>query len=229
MGVYRKRNAARIAALLDGPSARSQRVSLWALDEPDAALAPVTAGTGAGGKFDLLNEVLRLSPPQGEEFVIVVDDDVDLVAGDLAGLCGMMLRAGLGLAQPAHARGSRSSYEFNRHRALARARVTTFVEIGPIFAIAPHWRSRLLPFPAGMGMGWGLELIWARLQREGCRLGVVDAVRVMHPDPPTAGYALEEEEARAQALMAQAGVSTMREAQQVTSTWWCWQRRPPWS
>ena len=229
IGIYRARNAERLARLLTAGAQGPHHWGLWALDEPAPALAPWTVGQGPGGKFDLLNEILRRMPPTDHLPLVVTDDDIDLRRGTLTGLCAVMAAAGLDLAQPAHAHRSQSSYEFNRRRRGARARLTTFVEIGPVFAMAPAWRAAFAPFPADLGMGWGLELLWARQRANGCRLGVVDAVTVHHPDYPTLGYAQEVEEARAQAYLREAGVTTMREAQQVLGTWWPWQRSSPWS
>lgn len=228
VGVYRRHNAEVVSRLLASGRRRHWQVALWALDEPAPSLRAETVGSGPGGKFDLLNECLRRCPPDPADFVIAVDDDVTLRRGSLDLLCEIMSRAELGLAQPAHGRGSRSSYEFNRAARLSRARVTTFVEIGPVFAVAPAWQSELLPFPEGMGMGWGLELIWADLMQRGCRLGVVDAVQVIHPEAPTTGYSHEVEEARAQRLMAETGITAMRQAQRVLDVWRPWQRRPAW-
>lgn len=228
VAIYRQRNAARLARLLARAASPDTRYALWALDAPSAVLAERTVGQGSGGKFDLVNAVLDRTPARPEEHLVVTDDDIDLGGGSLSRLCAVMDSAGLGLAQPAHGRRSRSSYEFNRRRLGSRARLTSFVEIGPVFAVQPEWLPAVVPFPPDIGMGWGLELIWARLQERGCRLGVVDAVTVVHHESPTIGYAQEAEEARAQALMAQSGIRYMREAQHVLGTWWCWQSRPPW-
>ena len=228
IAIYRARNAERLSRVLTAGASGSRPWGLWALDEVAPSLAAWTVGQGPGGKFDLLNKILHLMPSTDHLPLVVTDDDIDLRRGTLTGLCALMATAGLDLAQPAHARRSQSSYEFNRRRRGSRARLTTFVEIGPVFAMAPAWRAAFAPFPADLGMGWGLELLWARQREHGCRLGVVDAVTVHHPDYPTLGYAQEVEEARAQTLMQEAGVSTMREAQQVLGTWWPWQPQPSW-
>ncbi len=62
-------------------------------------------------------------------------------------------------------------------------RLTTFVESGPLVAVAPKWVERVTPLPVWRGMGWGLELEWIDLQAEGCRLGIVDATTVVHLGP----------------------------------------------
>ena len=73
--------------------------------------------------------------------------------------------------------GREVSHGITRAQPRSRARLTTFVESGPLVAIAPEWVDRVTAAPAWRGMGWGLELDWIDLQAEGCRLGIVDAVR----------------------------------------------------
>ena len=41
-------------------------------------------------------------------------------------------------------------------------------------------------------MGWGVELDWLDLHKEGCVLGIVDAVRVRHEGRAGGGLRLRE-------------------------------------
>src|SRR3954468_10583147 len=59
--VYRERNAGLVHDIL-GPRA-DWHVHLWALDEVSPVLRDETRGTGAGGKFELLQRLLDLAPP----------------------------------------------------------------------------------------------------------------------------------------------------------------------
>lgn len=229
-GVYRSRNVAIMRRLLTGLPA-SWDAAWWSLDDVDPSLAADTVGAGPGGKFDLLNTIIERSGRDlgALETVVLVDDDVWLDRGDLAELVRLTRRAGFGLAQPAHGRGSQSTYAFNRRHPLAVARETTFVEIGPIIVIDGRWCTELLPFSDELGMGWGLELLWRRRRRDGLRMGIVDAVTVQHPDRPNATYlqGAEPEFARVDKLLAEEGLTSIRAAQKTVGVWWRWRRRPP--
>ena len=55
-------------------------------------------------------------------------------------------------------------------------------------------------------MGWGLELEWHELYREGCALGIVDAVRVRHEGERGEGYDFRTEAHRVHAELGGARV-----------------------
>lgn len=230
IGVYRQRKAGGLLDLLRTEVRPSWTAALWALDEIDPRLAPWTVGCGSGGKFDLLNAILERQPAAPGQHLLVTDDDITLPGSGLSAFLTTMLAAGLDLAQPAHRPDSSFSHAITRRHRLARARLTTFVEIGPVFAVAAPWVPRVAPFPADHGMGWGLELLWSRLRQHGCRLGIVDATAVLHPERPNISYAgsLDTEYAQLDRLLAEDGHTTLEQAQQVLGTWWAWQRQPPW-
>ena len=231
VGIYRQRRADGLLDLLRPEVRPSWSMALWALDEVDPRLAAWTVGCGAGGKFDLLNAILTRAPAQPGQHLLVTDDDITLPGSGLSAFLTAMLDAGLDLAQPAHAPDSSFSHPITRRQRLARARLTTFVEIGPVFAVAAPWVSRFTPFPADHGMGWGLELLWSRLRQQGCRLGIVDATTVLHPEPPNVSYAgsLAAEYAQLERLLAEDGYLSLEQSQQVLGTWWRWQRTAPWA
>jgi hypothetical protein len=229
-GVYRSKNVAVLQRLLTGLPAH-WRTAWWALDAVHPSLADTTVGSGTGGKFELLNRTIALADADGSDAqaIVLVDDDVWLTRGSLSRLVELTRRAGLGLSQPAHGRTSKSTYPFNRRRWFAMVRETTFVEIGPIIVIDGRWRDELLPFPDGIGMGWGLELLWRRRRQDGLRMGIVDAVTVQHPDLPNATYldTAAPEFARVDALLAEDGLHNIADAQQTVSVWPRWRRDPP--
>jgi hypothetical protein len=227
LAIYRRVNAATLRLFLAQAGSAVGEVRLWALDEPHPDLAPWTLGSGPGMKFELLNALLEKSDPMPRAPIVIVDDDVVFRRGDLTGLLRTMERAGFGLAQPAHSLISLATYSFNRVRPLTRARLTTFVEIGPLFVVAPECRHEVLPFPPDFGMGWGLELEWVR-RMDHCPLGVVDASTVVHLVRPNVSYRVAEEDERLHDMLEAAGMRTIEEAQRELGVWRRWQRAPPW-
>lgn len=230
VGVYRERFGQRFKAMLDEQCPHNWSISLWALDQPHPMLDAWTVGCGPGGKFDLLNRILDRVPVPPGRALVVTDDDLTLSRGTIPQLLSVMSRGQLGLAQPAHGRLSRGSHLVNRQARLSVARLTSFVEIGPLFAVLPPWVERIAPFPPDLGMGWGLEVLWSKLTQEGCRLGVVDSVCFQHEESPNVTYRdrLDEEFKQLDRLLDQEGLSSLRDLQHVSGTWRRWQRSAPW-
>lgn len=138
------------------------------------------------GKFENLNALLRDHPLDDRDWLLVIDDDVALPRGFLDRFLFLAERYGLVLAQPAHRRHSHAAWSVTRRRWGTVVRETGFVEIGPVTAFARKTFDALLPFPP-LRMGWALDLHWAALAREhGWRLGVVDALPVLHAVRPIA-------------------------------------------
>ncbi|HSD79183.1 MAG TPA: glycosyltransferase [Solirubrobacteraceae bacterium] len=219
------RSAPRAARLARAAATRPprRRVLVLGVDRPGvpgllpAALAELrrsrhdvtirTASAGARGKFENLNALL--AGPGGDlgavDWLLVVDDDVALPRGFLDVFLLAAEDAGLRLAQPAHRLHSHAAWAVTRRRPRSTARETTFVEIGPVTAFHRDTFATLLPFPAGLRMGWGLDVHWAAIARErGWPIGVVDATPVGHTLRP-AGEAYPREEAAAEARAFLAG------------------------
>jgi GT2 family glycosyltransferase len=139
-----------------------------------------TCPPGELGKFENLNRLLAEHPPAGHDWLVVVDDDVELPRGFVDRLLFLSERFSLQLSQPAHRLDSHAAWPLTRRRAGSVARETGFVEIGPVTAFASATFATLLPFPE-LRMGWGLDAHWAALAREhGWRCGVIDAVAIGH-------------------------------------------------
>jgi hypothetical protein len=179
-------------------------------------------------KFDLVNGLIAARPPAPGDHVVVADDDVVFVRGNLVAFVATAESAGLDLAQPAHVLRSNISHRITWRRPLSTARLTSFVEIGPLVAIAPEWRDRIVPFPAGVGMGWGLDLQWADLRDEGCRLGIVDATPIRHLSPFATAYVPDEEIAKLTQLLEERGAPGWKGVRRTLATWRPWRKRPPW-
>ncbi len=176
------------------------------------------------GKFENLNRLLgaassdatgaptgALASPLGEapgaldghDWLLVLDDDVELPRGFLDRFLFLSERFSLQLAQPAHRLNSHAAWPQTRRRPASVVRETRFVEIGPVTAFAHATFATLLPFPE-LRMGWGLDAYWGALARErGWRCGVTDAVAIRHRAAPAAdAYSREAAIAEARAFLA---------------------------
>jgi hypothetical protein len=225
VGIYRARNADRVREIVQPALDEGWTVAWWALDEVVDDLAGITAGHGPGEKLPLLNEILRASGPS--EWLVVSDDDLAFDRGDVVELVSLCDRAGLDLAQPART-DPFADHGITSVRRLSVARRTSFVEIGPVFAVGPAWRERIVPFPEERGMGWGLELDWHELHREGCALGIVDAVRVRHEGDRGEDYDYRAEAHRVHAELEERGFGGWHDVQLTLATWRPWQGSPAW-
>jgi len=162
-----------------------------------------TCPPGGLGKFENLNRLLATHPPAGHDWLVVVDDDVELPGGFLDRFLFLCVRFSLQLAQPAHRLNSHAAWPQTRRRAGSVVRETSFVEIGPVTGFAAATFSTLLPFPE-LRMGWGLDSHWAAVAREqGWRCGVIDAVSIRHRvAPAAAAYPREAALAEARSFLA---------------------------
>jgi GT2 family glycosyltransferase len=178
-----------------------------------------TTGAGEGGKFENLNRLLAAHPAAGHDWLLVIDDDVELPRGFLDRFVFLSERFGLTLAQPAHRLHSHAAWEVTRRRPGSVVRETGFVEIGPVTGFAAASFGLLLPFPE-LRMGWGLDMHWAALAREqGWRCGVLDAVAIRHRQAPAAAsYPREQAVAEGASFLAARPHITAAEAQRTLAT-----------
>jgi hypothetical protein len=168
------------------------------------------------GKFENLNRLLHGVELDPFDWVLVMDDDVVLVPGFLDGFLYVAERCGLVLAAPAHRMRSHAAWRLTRRRWGSVARVTAFVEIGPLTALRRDTFDTLLPFPE-VGMGWGLDAHWSWLAREhDWPIGIVDLFPVAHLLAPAAsGYGREQAVAGARAFLAEHPYLPVRESQRT--------------
>jgi hypothetical protein len=135
---------------------------------------------GARGKFENLNELLIDHPIESHDWLLVIDDDVVLPGGFLDVFIFLAERFQLRLAQPAHAYRSHAAWSVTRRRTGSVARLTNFVEIGPVVGFQAATFDVVLPFPA-LRAGWGLDAHWAAIARaHGWRIGIIDATPIRH-------------------------------------------------
>jgi GT2 family glycosyltransferase len=178
-----------------------------------------TTPTEGAGKFENLNRLLALHPVSDHDWLLVIDDDVELPRGFLDRALFLCERFSLTLAQPAHRLDSHAAWAVTRRRPGSLVRETDFVEIGPVTLFARAAFEDLLPFP-DLRMGWGLDLHWAALARaRGWRCGVLDAVAIGHRvAPAAAGYPREAAIEEARAFLAERPYVPAREAERTLTT-----------
>lgn len=226
--VYRQARERFVACLVEQASNLRMAIALWALDTPVSALSRLTVGCGPGPRLQLLNRLCAALPPSAVGQLVVSDDDVEFARGNLGELLGLADACGFGLAQPAHAPRSFANHWITKARPLTLARVTTFVEVGPMIVISPHWRTSVVPFPEEFGMGWGLDLLWPELQERGCRLGIVDGVSLRHLSRAGGQYGSTAEGQRVRSILRERGADTIASHQRTLAAWRLWQGTPPW-
>lgn len=180
VGIYRE--AELIASVVRELRASRHLVTarLGAMGDIPGALAGDTAASHlTAGKFQNLNV---LAEQMGDpDWLVIVDDDVTVPHGFLDRAIELCERLDFALAQPAQTRQSNANWPLTKRRLLTIARETDFVEIGPVTLIRRDARRILLPFPADLRYGWGLDFHWAQLMQErGLRMGVIDALAVVH-------------------------------------------------
>lgn len=178
-----------------------------------------TCPPGGLGKFENLNRLLAEHPASGHDWLLVVDDDIELPRGFLDRLLFLCERFDLQLAQPAHRCRSHGAWPVTRRRSGSVVRETRFVEIGPVTAFARVTFAELLPWPE-LRMGWGLDAHWAALACErGWHCGVVDAVAIGHRAAPAASaYSHEAAVSEAREFLAQRPYLSAIESQRTLTT-----------
>ncbi len=177
------------------------------------------AAPGTRGKFENLNRLLAEHPPQGHDWLLIIDDDVELPHGFLDRFLFLCERFSLALAQPAHRLRSHAAWPQTRRHPGSVTRETHFVEIGPVTAFSSETFATLLPFPQ-LRMGWGMDAHWAALAGEhGWRCGVVDAVAIGHRAAPAAdAYSREAALAEAREFLAERPYVKAAEAKRTVTT-----------
>jgi hypothetical protein len=227
VSVYRRRNAAVLQTLL-GQLVGSPSVALWALDEPHDELADLTVGQGPGTKWELINRLIGSLSLDDGTWLVVADDDVCFAGRRGHLLLRYAVEAELDICQPAHSLLSIFSRAFTLANPFAKVTETGYVEIGPLFVVSPKVRSRVWPFPEDTGMGWGTELLWHGLRKDGYRLGKVDATPIIHCGVVAADYDMWEAKAHFDRIAASTGVR-LQDTLVRYRRWWAWQRAAPWA
>lgn len=183
VGVYLTDRESRVRHLVEALAAsRAHRVEQrWiALGRarPDPAVAPVTvqAVQEPRPRFTLVNELLAGVSLDRYAYVLVCDDDFRLPEAFLDRYLALVGRHDLALAQPARTHGGHVEHAITEQMEGLDARLTRFVETGPLFSMRRDAARLLLPFDEAAPGGRGCELVWpVALESAGLRMGIVDA------------------------------------------------------
>jgi hypothetical protein len=183
---------------------RSRHELRWALGSRSASAHPdlcsETVAVGLdGGLFDNTNLLLAAAAEESyrPRWIIRVDSDVLFPRRWLDRFITLCDVFDLALAGPAYTRRSTVSYALTRRSARWLVRETEFVPAGAVVAFREDVACELLPFPDGIGQGWGLDMHWAHLAlRREWRLGLVDVPPVRHETQVGETYDAHREAAR---------------------------------
>lgn len=226
--VYRARNAGTVSGLVAALPPGS-RVHLHALDETAPELADLTRSSGPGLRSQLHQRLIDAFPGRPGNDLILFDDDVEFAGSSPTEFLGLVHQFGLDVAQPAHARGSNTSHDFNRMKRFTIARETNFVETGPLVVFSPHAQTKLFPIPGDIQMGYGLDVWWSlRREPDALRLGIVDATPINHTGAVRADYNADEEWRVLEEYLAKRGWTDLWASfEEPGRKWWVARPCPP--
>jgi hypothetical protein len=188
LGVYlvdRAHNAPALAAAFAsaGEWVVDQRWAAIGTSVPpdDLRAATTLRVSGSVSKFTLINRLSEGLDLGLYDWLIVTDDDIEVPVGFVDRFLALAGRHKFALAQPARTHDSYIDHHFVAALTGVDARRTTFVEIGPLFAVAAAAFGIILPFDETAPMGWGLDSVWpVQLAEANLPLGIVDATPVRH-------------------------------------------------
>lgn len=157
------------------------------------------------GKLENVNLILHRHDLAEFDYTIVADDDVIIPPRAIDLLIGAAEAFDLDIFQPAHKFYSYSSYLVTERRWSSLARITNFVEVGPITLFRRSVYDSVFPFPKSK-YGWGIDHFWPVLaSQKGWRMGVVDCVPIRHYRPVGKSYNSAEARQEAAEYLAQNG------------------------
>ena len=151
----------------------------------DVELAPLGDGHG---KFQNINAALQGVAVDDYDRLTVIDDDIALPRRFLDTFIFLSENAGLRMSQPAHRFRSYQSYSLTQRNWNSLARITNFVECGPVTAFHRDMYPYVLPF-ADLRWAWGTDVAWAEFARiNNLPIGIIDATPIGHLRPVAASY-----------------------------------------
>ena len=161
------------------------------------------------GKFQNLNAGLRDLNLDHFDWMVLVDDDVEFPAGFLDKFLYLSEAADLHICMPAHRFRSYQTFRLTaRHWGMAR--ITQYVESGPITAFRRTMFPHIFPFPE-LKWAWGTNIGWGESARKmGYCIGIVDGTPIRHLRPVGGSYDVRLATEEAEAFLAAEGIARPR-------------------
>ncbi len=152
----------------------------WYSDPPPAESLAEHYDYRGTNKYEAFAETFRDAHARmAYRFVLLLDDDVKFLPGDISRFFDICERERLDLSQPALAWGTHMNFPVTLWNPACRVRHVGFIEVmTPCFSRAAL--EQLLPTFTLTRSTWGIDHAWASLLGGQGRVAVVDAVRVEH-------------------------------------------------
>lgn len=132
-------------------------------------------------KFTILNSMLENENIADYEYIIILDDDIIIENNFIDNFLFLQSKYDFSLAQPSRTTNSYVDHPIVQRQNGVFARITNFVEIGPVFSVRNDIFNDIFPFDNTSPMGWGYENIWAKKINDlNKRMGIIDVVQVDH-------------------------------------------------
>jgi hypothetical protein len=162
------------------------------------------------GKFQNINHALQQFHLDDFDWLIIVDDDVDLPTNFLDTFLYLAEQEDLKICMPAHCFHSYQGYAVTQRHWNSLARITHFVECGPLTAFHRDCFPLCLPFP-DLRWAWGTDVVWSESARDHrYRIGIVDACPLQHLRPIAGSYDNIAAREEAELFLQSRGVSRSR-------------------
>lgn len=170
---------------LEGGERNWDLVVSWFAESAYEPVADERVWRQPGLKWDVIAAQLREYPEVLEhyDYFVFADDDIEITTEAINTLFETAARERLELAQPGLTPDSYFSAIHHLRSASFRLRYTTYVEVMfPCLSRAAL--MRLLPYAADTPTGFGLDLIWARLEADNrYRAAIIDTISMRHTRP----------------------------------------------
>lgn len=149
------------------------------------ARAPLIEGRG---KFQNINAALKDYELDSFDWLIVTDDDIKIRPNFVDTFLYLADLQALKICMPAHCFESYMGYAITQRHWNSLARVTHFVECGPLTAFHRNVFSFCLPFPETR-WAWGIDVVWSEQARaRNYQVGIIDACPIKHLRPVAESY-----------------------------------------
>lgn len=162
------------------------------------------------GKFQNVNAQLRYLNLDSFDWMVLVDDDVELPDNFLDRFLYLSEAADLHICMPAHRFRSYQTFRLTARHWGGMVRITRYVESGPITAFRRSMFPHIFPFPE-LKWAWGTNIGWSESARKlDYRIGIVDGTPIRHLRPVGGSYDIRLATEEAEAFLAAEGIARPR-------------------